>query len=52
MLSETQKLACELMDKHNLGAIWTAKYEWTWKETCRKNPDAAAEVVRLLESRK
>jgi hypothetical protein len=49
-MNETQKEACRLMDKENLGAIVT-KYGWTWKETCRNNPDAAREVVLILGSK-
>ena len=49
-MNATQKEACRLMDEHNLGAIVT-KFGYTWKETCRRNPEAAVEVVRILKGR-
>jgi hypothetical protein len=50
-MNEVQKEACRLMDVHNIGAIIT-RFGWTWKETCRNNADAAAEVVAKLKDRK
>ena len=49
-MTATQKKACEMMDRHNLGAIVT-KFGYTWKETCRKNEAAADEVVRILRKK-
>lgn len=51
MMNATQKEACRLMDEQNLGAIVT-KFGWTWKETCRRNQEAAVEVVRILKAEK
>lgn len=46
-MTETQKLAVQMMDRNLIGAMVT-KFGWTWPETCRKNEDAAKEVVRIL----
>lgn len=49
-MTATQKEAVRLMNEHNVGCLVT-KFGWTWPETCRKNEEAAVEVVRLLSTR-